>query len=303
MIVKRLVVSLILHSFLLTINLSHAQSDIDFARALYRDGEYELSSLEIRRWLHGNQDNVFAPYATYLLALSYGRLGRYSEAVATLNELIDSIPVSRGGSSYDALLCESHLQLLNLHFRERRFRDFALAQERFDVSCIEADPRLAAGVQRMVVAIHVYDRNWDEALIALRSAHGIDQETTQLLEREITEIMLSKQKSPVLGGIYALVPGLGHLYAGMALAGLRSFFINAACIGISVFCFVMGVPVLGALFAVIEGVLYFSNIYGGVNAVIRRNTGFILERRDRIMKLLVIPPVDAITFREVLFGS
>jgi hypothetical protein len=303
MIVKRLVVSLLLQSLLLTANLSYAQSDIDFARSLYRGGENELSSLEIRRWLHGNQDDAFAPFAQYLLALCYGRLGRYTEAVATLNDLIDSIPASGGESIYDALFCESHLQLMNLHFRERRFGDFMLERERFEASCFEADPVLASAAQRMAVAVHVYNRNWDEALIALGSVYDLDSGTAQQIEREIEDMNQHSSKSPVLGGIYALIPGGGHLYAGMAIAGLRSFFINAACIGISVFCFVMGLPVLGALFAVIEGVLYFSNIYGGVNAVIRRNAVFIVETRDRILKLLVIPPVDAITFREVLLGS
>jgi hypothetical protein len=56
------------------------------------------------------------------------------------------------------------------------------------------------------------------------------------------------------------------------------------------------------LFAVIEGTLYFSNIYGGANAVIRQNARFVVERRDELLKMLTIPPLDVITLREVLYG-
>jgi TM2 domain-containing membrane protein YozV len=110
------------------------------------------------------------------------------------------------------------------------------------------------------------------------------------------------QKSPVLGGILAIIPGLGHLYAGRGVDGLRSFLINAAGIGLTVFCFVMGMPVFGVLFGVIEAALYLSNVYGGVNAVMQQNARFIVERRDELLKILAVPPLDVITLREELYG-
>lgn len=303
MILKRLLITLLLHAFLLSTNLSWAQSERDFALSLYRSGEYEYSSIELRRWLHFNRNDPFAPYMQYLLALSYGRLGRYAEAASTLRDLIESLTELGEGSSYDKLLCECHLQLLNLHFRERRFDDFFIEKESFAISCIDPEQRLEAAAQRMAVAVHVYSRSWDEALLALGEADLLDRETFEEASREIAEMNEYKPRSPVLGGILSLLPGLGHLYGGLGAAGFRSFFINAACVGVTVFCFVMGMPVLGMLFAVIECVLYFSNIYGGVNAVIRYNTDFVLERRDSILIMLTIPPLDVITLREQVYGQ
>ncbi len=303
MILKRLLVSLLIQSFLLSTNLSFAQSERGFALSLYRAGEYESSSVELRRWLYFNRDDPFVPYAQYLLALSQGRLGRYAEAVTTLTELIDSESGQEEDSPYGELFCESHLQLLNLHFRERRFRDFHIEQERFAAACIDPDPRLRTGAQSMAVAVHIYTRSWDEALKTLSRANLLDRGTVEMLEREITVMNQYRSKSPVLGGILSIIPGLGQLYAGLGAESLRSFFINTACIGLTVFCFVMGMPVLGVLFAVIEGALYFTNIYGGVNAVIRQNARFVVERRDELLKMLTVPPLDVITLREVLYGS
>jgi tetratricopeptide (TPR) repeat protein len=302
MMFKRLLVSLILQSLLLSTNLSVAQSDVDFALSLYRNGEYAYSLLELRRWLHVNGDSAFAPYARHLLGLCYGQTGRYAEATSILNELIDYIEEQDDTCAYERLFCETHVQLLNLHFREKRFEDFHLERERFDISCMNADARLRAGVQNMAVAVHVYSRSWEEALEEIHRAEHLDRETAGILEDEIQALNQYKLKSPVLGGVLSLVPGLGHLYGGRGMAGIRSFFINTACMGLAAFCFVMGMPVLGVLFALVEGALYVSNIYGGVNAVMGYNSAFILERRDSMLKLLIVPPLDVITFREVLFA-
>lgn len=302
MILKRLLVSLLLQSFLLSTNLSLAQNERGFALSLYRAGEYESSIVELQRWIYFNQDDPFVPYARYLLALSQGCIGQYARAAATLHELIDSISMQERDGYYGELICESHLQLLNLHFRERRFGDFEIENDRFAAACSDPDPRLSAGAQSMAVAIHVYERNWDEALHALSTANLLDRETTETLECGISEMNQHSPKSPVLGGILAIIPGLGHLYAGRGVDGLRSFLINAAGIGLTVFCFVMGMPVFGVLFGVIEAALYLSNVYGGVNAVMQQNARFIVERRDELLKILTVPPLDVITLREELYG-
>lgn len=302
MILKRLLVSLLLQSFLLSTNLSLAQSERGFAISLYRAGEYESSIVELKRWIYFNQDDPFVPYARYLLALSQGRMGQYAKAASTLHGLIDSISGQERDGYYGELICESHLQLLNLHFRERRFRDFEIENDRFAAACSDPDPRLSAGAQSMAVAIHVYDLNWDEALKALGTANLLDRETSETLERGINEMNQHSPKSPVLGGMLAIIPGLGHLYAGRGVDGLRSFLINAAGIGLTVFCFVMGMPVFGVLFGVIETALYLSNIYGGVNAVMQQNARFIVDRRDELLKILTVPPLDVITLREELYG-
>ena len=117
MILKRLLVSLLMQSFLLSTNLSYAQSEQGFALSLYRAGEYESALVELRRWQYFNRDDPFVPYARYLIAMSQGRLGSYTAASSTLNKLIDSISWQEEAGRYGKLICESHLQLLNLHRR------------------------------------------------------------------------------------------------------------------------------------------------------------------------------------------
>ena len=130
MILKRLLVSLLLQSFLLSTNLSLAQNERGFALSLYQAGEYESSIVEFQRWIYFNQGDPFVPYARYLMALSQGHIGQYARATSTLHELIDSISEQERDGYYGELICESHLQLLNLHFRERRFRDFEIENDR-----------------------------------------------------------------------------------------------------------------------------------------------------------------------------
>lgn len=299
MILKRIFIFMLLQLFLMASNMSLAQSELGFALHLYRSGENQSAVTELERWIYFNRDDPFVPYAQYLVALSLSRMEKHDRAAAKLERLIDQYGEV---ASYAGLICESHLQLLNIRYRNRQFSDFQIEADRFAAACTDPDARLAAAVQNMTVAVHVYNRRWDEALHALQGAGYVDSETRELLESGIDEIFQHNPKSPVLGGMLAVIPGLGHLYAGRGLAGVRSFLINGAFIGLTVFCFVTGMPVLGALFCIVEAALYLSNIYGGVNAVMQQNARFIIERRDELLKMLSIPPLDVITLREELFS-
>jgi hypothetical protein len=62
----------------------------------------------------------------------------------------------------------------------------------------------------------------------------------------------------------------------------------------------MGLPVLGSVFGIIAAVLYMSNIYGGINAVLQHNAVYILEKRDELLRYIEIPPLNTITQFEEL---
>ncbi len=270
----------------------------DFALYLYRSGEFQSAIAELERFMFYHPDDPFAPYAQYLIALSYARTDRYRKGLDRLNQLIDGLEERGKKADYGDLLCESYLQIMNIHFREKNFMDFQLQLERMDLECPVPDKQLFEYIQNMTAAMLIYNRSWEEALNYIHSAGFRDREVESILEQKIEEIVDHQYKSPVLGGIFSLLPGMGHVYTGRMMDGVRSFLINAAVIGLMVFSFIIGVPFLGIVFAIIEGVLYISNVYGGINAVMQENARYTLSRRDEMLKYLQIPPLDAITIRE-----
>jgi tetratricopeptide (TPR) repeat protein len=275
-------------------------SQKEFALHLYRSGEFQSAITELERIVFSQPDDPFAPYAQYLIALSHARTNQYRKGLEQLVRLIDGLEEGGGKADYEDLYCESYLQILNIHFREKNFGDFQLQLERMSVGCAVPDEKVFEYIQNMTAAMLIYNRSWDEALNYIESAGLIDQGVRSILKQKIEDIEEHRYKSPVLGGVFSLIPGMGHVYTGRMMDGVRSFFINAAVIGLMVFSFIIGVPLLGILFAIIEAVLYLTNVYGGINAAIQENARYTLSRRDEMLQYLQIPPFDAITIREEL---
>lgn len=87
----------------------------------------------------------------------------------------------------------------------------------------------------------------------------------------LTSYERERDKSPTLGGVLSLIPGLGYMYAGEYANGLRSLILNGLFMGAMVYS---GVEDQWGAFAVIsffELTWYSGSIYGGIDAVQRYN--------------------------------
>ena len=120
------------------------------------------------------------------------------------------------------------------------------------------------------------------------------------LESEISTVLVHRNKSPLIGGLLSIVPGLGQMYAGRFPDGIRSLLFNTAFTSLTIFSFKEDMVVLGGIFGTIELVLYISNLYGGVNAVMQENARYIIQKRDEMLKEIPAPPLDVITVRKEL---
>jgi TM2 domain-containing membrane protein YozV len=150
----------------------------------------------------------------------------------------------------------------------------------------------------MSIALSIYDMNWSEALNEVEQSKRISSDLTDTLQKDIIEIIEYNPKSPAVGGLLSLIPGFGHFYAGRGADGFKSLIINGTFISLTVFSFLEGYDGLGVAFGIVEGVLYISNIYGGVNAVLQENARYVVERRDRMLQRIEAPPLTIISVRE-----
>jgi TM2 domain-containing membrane protein YozV len=165
-------------------------------------------------------------------------------------------------------------------------------------ACPETGAGLQTYLQFMSTAAYIYNLRWEEAYLDVQNWKVPVSPVGDELNTELVSIMNFCKKSPVVGGLLSIVPGLGHMYAGRFPDGIRSLLLNAAFTSLAIFSFQEDMAVLGGVFSVVEGVLYISNVYGGVNAVQQENARRILESRDRMLKKIPIPPLDVITLRK-----
>jgi hypothetical protein len=295
---KCFLVSTLIQAFLIA-SCRQVQADVPgFAIHLYRTGEHLSAVLELERFIYHHPEDPFVPYARYLQALAHARADQSGPSEARLRELLVSLEQAERADIDGGLYCECNVQLLNLLYRENRFADFELELDRFHGFCSDADPELDAWVWNLDLAAQLHQRNWEGALELVRRSPPLEENRRDFLERRIDGLRKERMRLPVLGGLFSVVPGLGYVYAGRPLDGLRSFFINSAGIGLSVFCFVMGLPVLGTVFVMVEAALFTANVYGGINAVMQRNARVVIEGRDELLKTIPLPPLDVLTLRD-----
>ncbi len=270
-------------------------TDAGFILHLYRTGEYQSVMLEINRYLYFNPESDFTSYAMYLLGLSYAKAGRMRRALTVFENLrrqLDenaSVPVCTG------LYQEAYVQEMNIYFREKDSQNFWTRCHGID-SMVEKPPEeLMKYVDSMGEALYIYNLEWEKALDLLKSSEHLSNIDTAHLETALEDLSSGRQKSTLLGGLFSVVPGIGHFYAGRRSDGLRSLLINGAFIALTVVSIVAGAGIPAVLFGVVEAVLYVSNIYGGINAVMQENARWTLAQRDELLRMLPVCPLDPIT--------
>lgn len=277
-----------------------AESDYPYGVHLFKTGDYEAAALELGRFVFHNPQNIHSPHAHLLLGLSYANTNRYNRALFHLFEVEKAAREVSAEGDYSALVCESSFHVLSILFREKKTEEFQMHKERLQVLCPDLDQRLNRYIESMSVALWVYNTEWKRALKELEASAYIQQEVKHRLKNDLEDQLSHRDKSPVLGGALSILPGFGHFYAGRWGDGVRSLLVNGAFVSLTYLAFKEDMPLPGGILACISGVLYISNIYGGINAVLQENARFTIEKRNSMLKAIGVPRLDVITLRKEL---
>ncbi len=106
-------------------------------------------------------------------------------------------------------------------------------------------------------------------------------------------------KSPVLAGIYSVIPGGGYLYCNRYKDAAFSFFINSLLAGAAYEAFENDMNIAGVLLAGIFTGFYSGNIYGGIRAANVENRIYreeIFKKLEKKFKKAGIPKSLSIDF-------
>lgn len=146
-------------------------------------------------------------------------------------------------------------------------------------------------IVRRTAGEHLRAGRSDQARAALSQAPGDEAVALAAL----TNYERERDKSPVLGGVLGLIPGLGYMYAGEYANGLRSLILNGLFMGAMVYS---GVEDQWGAFAVIsffELTWYGGSIYGGIDAAERYNRA----RQERCLEAVQGPAAFAPDFKQL----
>lgn len=247
------------------------QQTLSFADALFNEGDHYRAITEYKRFLHFFPADGEAPRAALRIAESYLAGRRWAEAEKALARLRHDYPETDEAARAALLWAEVPYRQGDFPAAGRRFLQIveqppdpatgAAARYRLAWSLIEEDRFAAAGQQ----------------LTQLTDARAAD------LAAEMPHLERLPQKSPRLaGGLSAILPGAGQLYAGRPHDAALAFLLNAAFIAGAWESFDSGNEVVGGILLFFEAGWYTGNIYNAANSTHKFNRDLREEQKRRL---------------------
>ncbi len=233
-----------------------SDTTLALARSLAASDDHAQAALEFRRLALNTAGRAEQGSYYWMAGYEYGRAGRFDQAEKMMDQAEDAAP---------SMETEIYLLRGENNRRRGRPREAAFYLESLVSSNRPAAVRSAAA--RQLTAVRLQTRDFAGARQAL-SAAPVPPEKGMAA---IAAYEKGRDKSPAVGGLLGLIPGLGYAYSGEYANASRSLLLNALCIwGIVSFAEDEtwgGVAVVG--FA--EITFYTGSVYGGADAAFRYN--------------------------------
>ncbi len=249
---------MLMFAVLVGVELGLAQTaDMQLGRELLREGNVELAAVEFRRAeMDASLSLRERSSALLFSAGAYLRGTEYSVAAATLDRVEDR-------DEAGVFASETALLYVELHVRQRAWEEAGYFLDLID----ERDDSYRTYVARRRAQIAVQEGDLLLAQSALQ-ASPLDERAGLA---GIHHYRGGRDRSPRLGGLLGMLPGVGYWYSGEFANGLRSLILNGL--------FMYGMADTAAeeqwgAFSVItffEFTWYSGSIYGGIDAAHRYN--------------------------------
>lgn len=253
---KRLCFGIGLLATMATSSIAGPSSSVLLAWELANGNDHAQAALEFRRLAMEPVDPAEQAAYYWVSGYEYWKAGRTEQAARMLEQVEDATPT-----------LETEVYLLrgeNSRSRNRPQEALFYFESLMSTNRPEAVRQLAA---KKLSATRLQNRDVEGARQALSSSN--DSNKAGLAA--IAAYQSGRDKSPMVGGVLGLIPGLGYAYSGEYASATRSLLLNALCIwGIVAFAEDEtwgGVAVVG--FA--EVTFYSGSIYGGVDSAVRYN--------------------------------
>jgi len=244
-----------------------AGAALRFADWLHARGDYYRAIGEYERVLFLAPGSPAAARAELEMARAYARGDRPDAAVAVLRGLAAGSP---DATVRDAALFEQGLVRLRAGDAERAVPPLT------SYAALPA-PAGGPGPGRAQLLLGLARLRQGD-LPAARSAFQASARDPALagrapdLEAALAEVARAPRRSPVAAGLLsAVVPGLGHAYAGDPGAGAGALLLNGAFVWATVEAFQGDRPGLGVVLLTAESIWYGGAIFGAVAEAVRFN--------------------------------
>lgn len=254
-----------------------ADAQYDFAEQYFLKGEYSRAVDEYKRFIYFFPGDDRVPRAMYQSGMSFYLGRRYTDAIASFNEVIEKPTGSKWAVKSHFMIGESQMRL-------NRYGSAAITLHNLISVSQDADVRDEANYR--LGWIYLETGAWDNAGLYFDKISPANREKFRLerLTSELSQTTGIPRKNPTLAGILSIVPGGGQLYCERYQDALIAFLLNGTLIWAAYEAFDNDNNALGALLTFVEVGFYAGNIYGAVGSAHKFNRANTQQFIDNLRK-------------------
>jgi len=241
-----------------------AQKQFDFANRYLADREYMLAIIEFNRFIYFYPEDERVGRAEFNIASCYFYLEQIEKALQKLRWFIGRHPKSPDVGR--AFLMISDCQA------KRNKKDLA-ARILLELTAGKADAETTSEAYFRLGILQAEAGQWDEAgrYFLKIDSNFRDRYGVRGIIENLSRVPDIPRKSPVLAGLFALIPGAGYLYCQRYQDALIAAFLNLGLILAGVESFENDLHTIGTLISVVGLGFYSGSIYGSVSSAHKYN--------------------------------
>ena len=233
---------------------------LGFAQHLFETEEYYRAITEYQRFIFLYPEHSRTPGAHFQIGACYFGGGQWQEAVKVWQ-------ANLGHSLPPELRRQTLYQLAAGYYKLEQYRLCRQYLEQLRQEYPQNPLRLSA--RKLLTASYLAQERWGDAA---RTVQQMELPQAEELSRQVAQAQELPLKSPGLaGGLSAILPGAGQLYAGRSQDAIMAFLLNGLFIWGTVEAFSHDKPVTGVILLFFESGWYFGNIYSATSSAHKYN--------------------------------
>ncbi|MCF8025637.1 MAG: tetratricopeptide repeat protein [Desulfobacteraceae bacterium] len=263
-----------------------AEAVYEFASKNYETGDYLAAAIEFKRFVHFFPEHHRAAEAGYKAGMSYFRIPRYGDAINAFKRVTEQFDKSDFVVQALFMVSRCHVKLNNI--KE--------AIHTLDIIASQAEDhndrdRAFYNIGRLSLGSGEISR----AKAAFNKMAPENREKFQIdgILKDLADPDSIPSKSPVLAGLFSIIPGGGYLYCGRYREAATAFFLTSGLAVASWEAFDKDLHAIGGLAGLAGAGFYGGGLIGAVSSAHKYNRK---SYRNYVRQLPETSPESSLSF-------
>jgi len=245
-------------------------NQFQYAESLFADSDYMRAITEYKRFVYFYPKDKRRSKTEYKIGMSYFFLKNFETALDQFIRVVNTSGMKEYGF-------KSHLMISRCYQELNDYNSAILILQQLNQA--SDDPQRNREIKLLLGWLYIDKGDFSKARTHFE--HMDDTDYTGICD-QLTKNQRAPYKSPIMAGLFSIIPGGGYLYCGRYRDAMISFLINGVLIFAAYESFDENLNALGGAISAIELGFYSGNIIGSVSSADKHNH---LQKRRFIEKL------------------